>query len=140
MLGDAAVRVVVDAYYSRHPSSMGCGPAGSTSSAVCARMPWGDDPEPRPPGTRGRKPRYGRKWLLASLLTAETPTRDRLTLYGQLTEVVFVVRDVWLRDVAQKVRFVVLEGAKEPSSWSARTWCSRHSRSSRSMGPDSRSS
>ena len=27
---------------------------------------------------------------------------------------VFVVRDVWLRDVAQKVRVVVLEGAKEP--------------------------
>jgi hypothetical protein len=28
--------------------------------------------------------------------------------------VVFVVRDVWLREVAQKVRGVVLEGAKEP--------------------------
>jgi Transposase DDE domain len=28
--------------------------------------------------------------------------------------VVFVVRDVWLRDVTQKVRVVVLEGAKEP--------------------------
>jgi hypothetical protein len=66
------------------------------------------------PGTRGRKPRYGRKWPLASLLRAETPTRERLTLYGTLTEVVFVVRDVWLRDVAQKVRVVVLEGAKEP--------------------------
>jgi hypothetical protein len=51
---------------------------------------------------------------LASLLTAATPTRARLTLYGKLTEVVFVVRDVWLRDVTQKVRVVVLEGAKEP--------------------------
>jgi len=48
------------------------------------------------------------------LLTAATPTRARLTLYGKLTEVVFVVRDVWLRDVAQKVRVVVLEGAKKP--------------------------
>ena len=63
---------------------------------------------------RGRKPRYGLKWTLASLLRAQTPTRDCLTLYGKLTEVVFVVRDVWLRDVAQKVRVVVLEGAKEP--------------------------
>ena len=73
-----------------------------------------DDPEPQAPGKRGRKPHYGCKWPLAALLTAETPTRDRLTLYGKLTEVVFVVRDVWLRDVAQKVRVVVLEGAKEP--------------------------
>jgi len=31
-----------------------------------------------------------------------------------LTEVVFVTRDVWLRDVVQKVRVVVLEGAREP--------------------------
>jgi hypothetical protein len=31
-----------------------------------------------------------------------------------LTEVVCVVRDVWLRDVAQKGRVVVLAGAKEP--------------------------
>jgi Transposase DDE domain len=73
-----------------------------------------DDPHPRPPGKRGPKPRYGRKWTLASLLTAETPARDQLTLYGKLTKVVFVVRDVWLRDVVQKVRVVVLEGAQEP--------------------------
>src|SRR5262249_58967310 len=49
---------------------------------------------------------YGRKWRLASLLSTQTPSRDRLPLYGKLTEVVFVVRDVWLRDVAQKVRVV----------------------------------
>src|SRR5262249_15868261 len=73
-----------------------------------------DDPAPRPPGTRGRQPRYGRQWPLASLLRAETPTREHLTLYGTLTEVVFVVRDVWLRDVAHTVRLLVLEGAKEP--------------------------
>ena len=48
------------------------------------------------------------------MLTAQPPTRERLRLYGTLTEVVFVVRDVWLRDVAQKVRVVVLEGTKEP--------------------------
>jgi hypothetical protein len=51
---------------------------------------------------------------LASLLTAQTPTRDRLPLYGKLPEVVCVGRDVWLRDAAQQVRVVVLEGAKEP--------------------------
>ena len=52
--------------------------------------------------------------MWAALMTAETPTRDRLTVYGKLTAVVFVVRDVWLRDVAQQVRVVVLEGGKAP--------------------------
>lgn len=59
-------------------------------------------------------PRHGRTWPLASLLSAQTPTRERLTLYGKLTEVVFVTRDVWWRDVVHKVRVVVREGAKEP--------------------------
>lgn len=114
-LGEAAVRVVADAYYSKAPFLNGLRARGID---VISRLRhdavgW-DDPEPQPPSKRGRKPRYGHKWPLASLLHAETPTRDRLTLYGKLTEVVFVVRDVWLRDVAQKVRVVVLEGAKEP--------------------------
>jgi hypothetical protein len=51
---------------------------------------------------------------LARVLTAAPPTRARLTLYGKLTEGGFVVRDVWRRDVTQKVRVVVREGAKEP--------------------------
>jgi hypothetical protein len=51
---------------------------------------------------------------LATRWTAELPQRERLTLYGKLTAVVFVVRDVWLRDVVQQGRVVVLEGAKEP--------------------------
>lgn len=114
-LGDAAVRVVVDAYYSKAPFLNGLLARGiSVISRLRKDAVGWDDPAPRPPGKRGRKPRYGQKWTLASLLTAQTPTRERLTLYGKLTEVVFVVRDVWLRDVAQKVRVVVLEGAKEP--------------------------
>jgi DDE superfamily endonuclease len=114
-LGDAAVRVVVDAYYSKAPFLNGL---LRRAIHVISRLRkdavgW-DDPEPPPPGKRGRKPRYGPKWTLASLLKAEAPAREFLTLYGKLTEVVFVVRDVWLRDVAQKVRVVVVEGAKEP--------------------------
>jgi hypothetical protein len=114
-LGGAAVRVVVDAYYSKAPFFNGLLARGIDVISRLRKDAVGwDDPEPRPPGKRGRKPHYGQKWTLASLLTAQTPTRERLTLYGKLTEVVFVVRDVWLRDVAQKVRVVVLEGAKEP--------------------------
>jgi DDE superfamily endonuclease len=114
-LGEASVRVVADAYYSKAPFLNGLLARGIHVISRLRKDAVGwDDPEPRPSGTRGRKPRHGRKWTLASLLPAETPTRERLTLYGKLTEVVFVVRDVWLRDVAQKVRGVVLEGAKEP--------------------------
>jgi len=114
-LGAAAVRVVADAFYSKAPFLNGLRARGIDVISRLRKDAVGwDDPEPQPPGKRGRKPRYGRKWPLATLLTAQTPTRDRLTLYGKLTEVVFVVRDVWLRDVAQKVRVVVLAGAKEP--------------------------
>jgi hypothetical protein len=114
-LGAASIRVVADAYYSKAPFLNGLWARGIHVISRLRKDAVGwDDPEPRPPGTRGRKPRHGCKWTLASLLSAETPTRDRLSLYGKLTEVVFVVRDVWLRDVAQKVRVVVLEGTKEP--------------------------
>lgn len=114
-LGEASVRVVADAFYSKAPFLNGLRARGINVISRLRKDAVGwDDPEPPPPGKRGRKPRYGRKWMLASLLTVETPTRERLTLYGKLTQVVFVVRDVWLRDVAQKVRVVVLEGAKEP--------------------------
>lgn len=114
-LGKASVRVVADAFYSKAPFLNGLRARGIDVISRLRKDAVGwDDPEPQPPSKRGRKPRYGRQWPLASLLTAEPPTRERLTLYGKLTEVVFVVRDVWLREVAQKVRGVVLEGAKEP--------------------------
>jgi hypothetical protein len=114
-LGEASVRVVADAYYSKAPFLHGLRARGIDVMSRLRKDAVGwDDPEPQPPSKRGRKPHYGSKWTLASLLTTETLTRERLTLYGTLTEVVFVVRDVWLRDVAQKVRVVVLEGAKEP--------------------------
>jgi hypothetical protein len=114
-LGEASVRVVADAYYAKAPFLNGLLAHGIQAISRLRKDAVGwDDAEPRAPGTRGRKPRYGRKWLLASLLSAQTPTRERLTLYGKLTEVVFVTRDVWLRDVVQKVRVVVLEGAKGP--------------------------
>ena len=114
-LGDAAVRVVADAYYSKAPFLQGLLARGIDVISRLRKDAVGwDDPAPPPPGKRGPKPHYGRKWTLATLLTAETPVREHLTLYGTLTEVVFVVRDVWLRDLAQKVRVVVLAGAKEP--------------------------
>src|SRR5689334_13211321 len=108
-VGAAAVRVVADAYYSKAPFLNGLVARGIHVISRLRKDAVGwDDPDPRPPGTRGRKPRHGLKWTLASLLSDQTPTRERLTLYGKVTEVVFVVRDLWLREVAQKVRVVVL--------------------------------
>jgi hypothetical protein len=114
-LGDAAVRVVADAYYAKAPLFQGLLAHGLHVISRLRKDAVGwDEPVPRPPGRRGRTPKYGRKWTLASLLSENLPTRECLPLYGKLPEVVFVMRDVWLRDVAQKVRVVVLEGAKEP--------------------------
>ena len=114
-LGEASIRVVADAYYSKAPLLNGLLARGIHVISRLRKDAVGwDDPNPRPPGTRGRKPRHGRQWTLASLLSVQTPTRERLPLYGKLTEVVCGSRAVWLRDVAQKVRVVVLEGAKEP--------------------------
>jgi len=106
---------VADAYYAKAPFRNGLLARGFHVVSRLRKHAVGwDAPAPPPPGTRGRKPRYGRTWTLASLLTAETPRRARLTRYGQLTAVVFVVRDVWRRDVTQTGRVVVLAGATEP--------------------------
>jgi hypothetical protein len=115
--GEASVRVVADAFYAQAAFLNGLRARGIDVISRLRKDAVGwDDPESQPPSKRGRKPHDGRQWTLASLLTAETPPRERFTLYGKLTEVVFVVREVWLRDVAQQVRVVVLKGAKEPIS------------------------
>ena len=111
-VGEASVRVVADAYYAKAPLLNGWRARGSDLISRLRKDAGGwDAPEPRPPRTRGRQPRDGRTWPLASLWTAATPTRARLTLDGTLTEGVCVVCDVWLRDVTQQVRVVVLAGA-----------------------------
>ena len=116
-LGEASVRVVADAFYAKAPFLNGLLARGIDVISRLRKDAVGwDDPEPRAARQAGpQAPAMAASGPWPRLLTAETPTRERLTLYGKLTEVVFVVRDVWLRDVAQKVRVVVLEGAKEPS-------------------------
>lgn len=63
---------------------------------------------------RGRPPERGKKWKLAQLW--DEGDRETVTahLYGKLVEVPVVLRDVWLRDVSEKVRVVVVEGVQRP--------------------------
>jgi hypothetical protein len=113
--GEAAGRVVAEAFSSKAPGLHGLRARGlHLVSRLRKDAGGGDDPALPSPGTRGRKPRSGRTWTLASLLTAETPSRDRLPLDGKRTAVVCVVRDVWRRDVVQQVRVVGRAGAKAP--------------------------
>ena len=122
-LGEAAVRVVADAFSSKAPFLHGLRARGIDVISRRRKEAGGwDDPAPRLPGPRGRTPRDGHTWTWASLVRAETPTRDRLPLSGTLTEVVCVVRDVWRRDVAQQVRVVVLEGAQAPRILVSTDW------------------
>ena len=63
---------------------------------------------------RGRPPERGKKLKLARLWKTEPHETVTAHLYGKLVEVPVVVRDVWLRDVSEKVRVVVVEGVKRP--------------------------
>jgi len=63
---------------------------------------------------RGRPPDRGRKWKLAQLWKTEPHETVTAHLYGKVVEVSVVVRDVWLRDVSEKVRVVVVEGIQRP--------------------------
>jgi len=63
---------------------------------------------------RGRPPKRGKKWKLASLLNHLPHQKLNVTIYGKQVSVTCVVRDVWLRDVKRKIRVVVLSGVKHP--------------------------
>ena len=57
---------------------------------------------------RGRPPERGKQWKLAHLWDEGDRETVSAHLYGKLVEVSVVVRDVWLRDVSEKVRVVVV--------------------------------
>lgn len=123
MLGNEPLRIVADAYFAKAPFinwMLGI------SVNVITRMRkdavgWDDaKPEPLlPPGKkkRGRprtRPRKGKKWKLADLMESFTPEPVTVFIYGKLRAFRIVKRDVWIRDVAQKVRVVVIQTIGEP--------------------------
>ena len=74
-----------------------------------------DDPIPHIGKRKVGRPReYGIEYKLASLLKIFTPEHVLVYTYGQLSHVSVVARDMWLRDIKEKVRVVVIEGINEP--------------------------
>jgi len=106
-------RVVVDAFFA---NAVFINPLLAMGVHVITRwrkdgVGWDD------PGTysgKGRPRKYGTEHKLANLLKTFTPQLMTIHTYGKLSRVVAVTRDMWLRDIPQKVRVVVLEGIYEP--------------------------
>jgi hypothetical protein len=63
---------------------------------------------------KGRPRKYGIEHKLANLLKTSTPQLITIYTYGKLVRVAAVTRDMWLRDIHQRIRVVVVEGIHEP--------------------------
>jgi hypothetical protein len=112
MLGDLALRIVVDAYFA---NATFINPLIAVGIHIITRwrrdgVGW-DDPEPY--SGRGRPRKYGKQWKLTDLLKSFPLDRMTVNIYGKLVFVDAVTRDMWLRDIPQKVRVVVVEGVRE---------------------------
>jgi hypothetical protein len=109
-------RVVVDAYFA---NSTFINPMIDEGIHVITRwrkdgVGW-DDPQPQyGKRKRGRPKKYGIQHKLSNLLNAFTPELILVHVYGQLSRVAVVTRDMWLRDMNQKVRVVVVGSNKDP--------------------------
>jgi hypothetical protein len=126
MLEHAPMRVVADAYFAKAPFiNWMLGIGESCPVHVITRMRkdavgW-DDPEPEPPLPPGKKklgrprtkPRKGKQWKLADLLKSFPTECVTVFIYGKFRTFHVVTRDIWIRDVIQKVRVVVIQAAGE---------------------------
>jgi hypothetical protein len=108
----APLCVVADAYFGKAPFinaiiEMGVG--------LVTRLRWDavgwDDPIYC---GKGRPPKRGRKWKLASLLDHLDNISISVKLYGKKVNITAVVKEIWLRDVKQKVKLVVIKAKKRP--------------------------
>ena len=113
LVGDMAVRLVADAQFA---SAVFINPMIAASIHVITR--WRNDgvgwDDPPAYSGRGRPRKRGKQWKLAELLTSFTPQMTEVNIYGKRSLVAAVTRDLWLRDIPQKVRVVVTEGIRKP--------------------------
>lgn len=110
-LNGTALRVVVDAYFSKAPF---VNPLLEKGIHVISKLRhdavgW-DDPAP----AQRVDAKRGKKWKLAHLLTHLPTEAVSVHLYGKTVIVQAICREVWLRDFNQKVKVVVVEGLKKP--------------------------
>jgi|TARA_Y100000310_G_C20642572_1_gene794790 hypothetical protein len=63
---------------------------------------------------RGRRPKRGKKWKLAQLLGHLENQWQSVTIYGKHQSIRYVSRVLWLRDVTQKVKVVVIATGATP--------------------------
>jgi hypothetical protein len=107
-------RVVADAYFA---NSTFINPMIDEGIHVITRwrkdgVGW-DDPQPHyGKRKRGRPKKYGIQHKLSNLLLS--PELILVHVYGQLSRVAVVTRDMWLRDIKQKVRVVVVGSNRGP--------------------------
>lgn len=111
-LTQAPICVVADAYFAKAPF---LNPLIQRAIGVVSRLRhdavgW-DDPIYC---GRGRPPDKGKKWRIAQLFDSLPHQSILAHVYGKTVEVQVVMRDLWLRDVTQKVRVVVVEGINRP--------------------------
>ncbi len=110
--GGPALRVVVDAYFSKAPflNLMILRQIGVVSRLRKDAVGWDEAPLDEAGQPRKRRTR----WKLAHLWAAGPLQELEVWVYGQHKRVRCVVRDVWLRGMNQPVRVVVVEGKREP--------------------------
>lgn len=112
-LDNLALRVVVDAYFAK---AVFINPLLALHIHVITR--WRKDgvgrDDPGPYSGIGRPRKYGTEHKLANLLKLFPTEPVVVYIYGKLTHVTVVTRDMWLSDICQKIRVVVFEGINEP--------------------------
>jgi hypothetical protein len=112
MRTDSPVCVVMDAYFAK---ACTFNPLIKEGITLLTRLRhdavgW-DDPEYC---GRGRPPKRGQKWKFAELWDSTPHETVTVHVYGKIGAVALGVRDVWLRDVSEKVRVVMAEGRQHP--------------------------
>jgi hypothetical protein len=110
-LGNAPLRVVADAYFSKAPF---LNPLVKAGIHVISRLRKDAVGWDNPTADQRSDAQHGQKWKLAQLLHHEVPQAVTAYIYGHHVTVPAVTRIVWLRNVTQQVKVVVLAGIKEP--------------------------
>jgi len=111
-LDEQALRVVVDAYFANISF---INPLIEKGIHVVTR--WRKDgvgwDDPGAYSGKGRPRKYGKQWKLANLLKSFSQEIN-VNIYGKSVYATAAVRDMWLRNIPQKVRVVVVKTAGVP--------------------------